>query len=299
VNAEPAQCAPEPVLEPIAIVVDDPRLAAVLASIDPVMESAATAGVIDHSSQIDSWTPEAVAEETLLAETVAALEDAFGFVPVSVPVENAPKTLNELLAAVPANEVDRCVYAVAEALDKRAKFQTDKNADNIHIQKAIVQARKQLVTKRAARFMCAIDVTPTFLNRSRHAGSHYNVYAIGKLDGADAGGLRDGGARRRLEQRGCQEPRLHPDLRLPLDQETSGDARGCVSRTKARARGATAPLFVAHPPPVGDLETPWRLPDPDPSCRSDPWRAYLLESHGGRAKGAARAGSNCFRRASP
>lgn len=46
----------------------------VLASIDTSMETAITAGVVDHSSQISSWMPEEKAEEVLTAELGAEIE---------------------------------------------------------------------------------------------------------------------------------------------------------------------------------------------------------------------------------
>jgi hypothetical protein len=181
----------------------------VLASIDFNMENAASAGIVDHGSQISSWISSEQAEDQLLdevtnelvledtaptllltdqreisveAEAVAELEliEEISEIADTAPID-APTTLEAQLAAVDPDAVDEMVVSIANEIDDRAAFEANKNPDNENIQKTIKKVRAQMVTKRAAKLLLAANLTPEFMNRSVHEGAAYNVYALGKL----------------------------------------------------------------------------------------------------------------------
>ena len=143
---------------------------AVLRSIDPESEVAATAGVLDHATQFRSWTSEAKAQDDIVQQAIDKLDE-----------EEAPADLDVLIEAVEKTQANVFVTKIAASLDERADFETTKNADNLNIQRSIAKARKMLVTLRAAKMLIAVNCDTTFLNRSVHDGSRYNVYAYGKL----------------------------------------------------------------------------------------------------------------------
>jgi hypothetical protein len=190
-------------------------VASVLASIDPNMETAVTAGIVDHESQIASWVSEETANETLLEAALSELDcgdverpsndfaddeltelaeltalDEFAAFedtqasPTTEIVER-PLTLAEQMLLVPEEIVNATVVAIADEVDQRSRDETvraiSEGKDDKNIQGTIKKIRAQLVTKRAAKLMCAIRVEPNFINRVVHTGSAYNVYALGKL----------------------------------------------------------------------------------------------------------------------
>jgi len=161
------------------------EMQAVLASIDPAMESAVTAGGVDHVSQVSSWTPETEAAEIQLDAVLAELDKAEKIpeaaLAASAETFNAPLTLAQLLATVPDDLVNHAVVSIANAVDERSAFEIESDPDNLNIHRTLKKVRAQLVTKRAARLLSAIHVEPEFLNRTVHNGSRYNVYALGKL----------------------------------------------------------------------------------------------------------------------
>lgn len=120
-------------------------------------ESVPDLGAIDHSSQQGSWSAAASA----------------------ITIE--PTAYDKLLAEQTDEQVDQMVILIADAIDKRAEFEKAKNPENSNIQRTLEKARRQMVTKRAARVLLASNVSPDFVNRTLHDGSRYNVYAIGKL----------------------------------------------------------------------------------------------------------------------
>ena len=178
VTVEPTE--PDPLVDPVAdaaFLAEQAEIDRVLASIDPSMETAATAGVLDHSSQVSSWTPNDVAEEQLLEEAVAAIEAET----TPEPIESNEPTLAQKIAQVSEEDAKRMTFEISKAIDERADFETRKNPDNGNIHSTLKKARTQLVTLRAAKLMIAANVDSGFINRVKHQGSAYNVYAIGKF----------------------------------------------------------------------------------------------------------------------
>jgi hypothetical protein len=152
---EPPLSAPRPSLDAI---------------IDAAMETASTAGVVDHGSHIGyTWVPEDVANEVL--GPLAADND----------VHAAPAGWEATLAAHLDEDVEAMVWAIKAEVDTREFFELQKNPENANIQRTLKKVRSQLVTKRAARVLLTCDVHPSFINRVLHDGSRYNVYALGKL----------------------------------------------------------------------------------------------------------------------
>lgn len=134
--------------------------------IDESMETAATAGIVDHGSQVGSWVSPELAEEM-----------------AGQAVQDPSASEFDALAASYSDEVvTDMVFATAKQIDDRTAFQRAKDPDNTNIQRTLDKVRKQLVTKRAARVMLACGIVdPLFINRQVHDGSSYNVYALGKL----------------------------------------------------------------------------------------------------------------------
>lgn len=95
--------------------------------------------------------------------------------------DEAPKTLSEILVSFSDEAVAEMVVEIAGELDDRAAFELRKNPDNGNIQGTLKKVRAQMVTKRAAKLLLSISVTPFFINRELHNGSAYNVYALGKV----------------------------------------------------------------------------------------------------------------------
>lgn len=173
----------DPLLQPDADEPTPEEIAAVLETIDTTMEHAASAGVVDHETQISSWTPPAEAEEIREELELEAIVDAeLNPEPFVVSTEvTGEQTLETVLKTVDEPLVEAEVFRIARAIDQRAAFEADKNAENDNIHKTLKKIRSQLVTKRAARLFLACNVDPAFINRMKNSGSEYNVYAIGKL----------------------------------------------------------------------------------------------------------------------
>ena len=170
------------------------EIAAVLETIDPAAETSVTAGVVDHESQAGSWISEETAAEIQLDEVVAELTETAERCEETIPFPESDEaqapTLAQKLASVPDEDVDRGVFKIAASVDDRAAFETEiESGPNIH--STLKKIRTQLVTKRAARLMLAINVDANFLNRTVHTGARYNVYAAGKL-GDIVYGVTDG-----------------------------------------------------------------------------------------------------------
>lgn len=105
-------------------------------------------------------------------DPVTAIETAAGAEQVA--------SFDDLVAKIPDETADALVMALAREIDERSAFETAKDPDNLNIQRTLKKVRSQLVTKRAARFSHAANVPTSFINRSIHGGSCYNVYALGK-----------------------------------------------------------------------------------------------------------------------
>jgi hypothetical protein len=163
------------------------------------------AGEIDHHSQAASLTPPldkaAPVAEATRTEPAEDLEAALatiageGLPPVvedAVPeaqaepeiltdTEEARTSFAEVMALVTDEQVDRMVWATANALDERVSFELAIAPDNDNIRRTLKKARAEIVTKAAARVMVAANVDVGFINRTIHEGARYNVYAIGKF----------------------------------------------------------------------------------------------------------------------
>ena len=105
--------------------------------------------------------------------------------------DEAPKSLSEILVSFSDEAVTDMVVNIAGELDDRASFEFRKNPDNGNIQGTLKKVRAQMVTKRAAKLLLSISVTPFFINRELHNGCAYNVYALGKV-GDIIKGVTDG-----------------------------------------------------------------------------------------------------------
>lgn len=144
----------------------------------PSMETAEASVAIDHHSQFGSWGGEAVSS--------AGLSTSF----------------DAIVGAFDDAQVTAKVFEAAAAIDAREAFERDKKGEGHNILKTLANARKVMVTKRAARVLLATSVDPQILNRSVHEGARYNVYAIGKL--ADViFGVTEGGAMRNAINLAC------------------------------------------------------------------------------------------------
>lgn len=152
---------------------------------------AAAPAIIDHHTQLDSWsmadTSVEDADELSPADEAALMiaelaDDAAPETPVeSVEPDNAPTNFEAALAAFSDDVVTAMAFKIAEAVDERVAFEDAKNPENVSIQRTLKKVRSELVSKRAARVLLATNVEPTFINRTLHDGSRYNVYALGKL----------------------------------------------------------------------------------------------------------------------
>lgn len=137
---------------------------------------------IDDSDEMTADEVRLVEAEVSKLEALESQEtDEIAAATVPLLELDVEPTFDELRESFPESLVEETVFSIAEALDERAAFETDKNPDNANIHRTLKKVRSQLVTKRAAKVMLATNLTPAFINRSEHTGSRYNVYALGKL----------------------------------------------------------------------------------------------------------------------
>jgi hypothetical protein len=135
--------------------------------LDEIAANEATpSSIIDHHSQIGSWSGE---EKSIDAEDDTLLDE--------------PSDFEKLLSSFDDATVTKMAHAIANAVDERVAFEENKSANvtgKTSIFATLKKVRKELVTKRAARIMLATNTTPDFINRTLHDGSRFNVYALGK-----------------------------------------------------------------------------------------------------------------------
>lgn len=90
---------------------------------------------------------------------------------------------DQITGAIDAKAVKDTVLAIAHQVNVREDFETDKSdrtgKSNIH--RTLKNVRANLVRSHAARVMIGAQVSPTFINRTLHDGSRYNVYALDKF----------------------------------------------------------------------------------------------------------------------
>lgn len=86
------------------------------------------------------------------------------------------------LAAIDKSEAIAKAVKIGGAIDEREAFEERKSSTNSSIKKTLSSARKALtLSATPARVFIAANVDESFINRTLHEGSKYNVYAIGKL----------------------------------------------------------------------------------------------------------------------
>lgn len=85
----------------------------------------------------------------------------------------------DVLKSISDADVDNAVLSVAKAFDERMAFEEVHGHPNI--QRTLKKARAQMATKRAVRVMLAAGFNEGQINRVKHEGARYNVYALGKL----------------------------------------------------------------------------------------------------------------------
>lgn len=147
------------------------------------------AAVVELLTANDPVTADVKTDEATLEAAVAqieAQESVSEAAPVqsdeaSAPIAIDTRTLDDVLNAISSETVGETVMLTAKAMDERADFEKAKNVDNDSIQKHLAKSRKQLTTHAAARVLIATNVSVSDLNREKHTGSRYNVYAMGKL----------------------------------------------------------------------------------------------------------------------
>lgn len=124
---------------------------------------------------------EAEAVSTTPAETIEPDADDLPAEFFDEEFEENPD-FDDLLERANETDVDSMLFRIADALDERAEYEKAKKGDGHNIQRTLDKARKAFtVTKQAARVFVAANVNPTFINRTLHDGSRYNVYAIDKV----------------------------------------------------------------------------------------------------------------------
>lgn len=158
--------------------------------------------VIDHESQMSSWTmaetsvePEApvdtlsefgpVLEDLSVLEAIEAAAEAYDEPVLETEASDEPSEPVADFALVTETfteeDVTAKAQAISAAIDDREAFELKKNPDGGNILKTLKKVRSAFVTKAAARVMLATNVSESFINRSVHEGSCYNVYAFGKI----------------------------------------------------------------------------------------------------------------------
>lgn len=142
----------------------------------------------DLDAALDSLTLDTSAQrdaESLENETEELAGEPEGETP------DAPVSFREKMLSFSEDQVAGMTQRVSAAIDARAAFETSKHGESHNIHKTLNKVRKQLMWKDTSRVLLAAQVDPSFINRTLHDGSCYNVYAIDKV--ADAiKGLADG-----------------------------------------------------------------------------------------------------------
>jgi Asp-tRNA(Asn)/Glu-tRNA(Gln) amidotransferase B subunit len=110
---------------------------------------------------------EAPAEEVSASEAVQIVDE---------------RQFSEIMDSITDEDADKYMTSLVGALEDRMSFEKLKDVTNDNILKTIGGARKSLaVSRNYPRVLIACNTTAEFANTSLHAGSRYNVYAIGKL----------------------------------------------------------------------------------------------------------------------
>lgn len=103
----------------------------------------------------------------------------------------ADRSFREIMSAFDETAVQGMTARITAAIEGRSDFETEKKGASHNIHKTLSKVRKALAWKDTSRVMLAANVDPSFINRTLHDGSRYNVYAVDKV--ADAvKGIADG-----------------------------------------------------------------------------------------------------------
>jgi hypothetical protein len=157
---------------------DDADLDAALATLEDIRSDEAEAEVLAHEATETVLEDQATESPETLEETVER-EDA------------AQRSFRELMNAHDEIAVQGMTARITAAIDARSAFETEKHGSHHNIHKTLNKVRKALMWKDTSRVMLAAQVDPSFINRTLHDGSRYNVYAVDKV--ADAvKGIADG-----------------------------------------------------------------------------------------------------------
>ncbi|SER26866.1 hypothetical protein SAMN05216548_11438 [Faunimonas pinastri] len=191
---------------------------------EPVSEKDLEAAVL-HLEAIEVQEPEAIHE--------VQEEQAEG--------NNEPETFDAMLDAVDEEEVDTMLHAIGKEIDERADFEKWKNEDNANIQRTLKSARQKMVRPGVARVLLAANIDPAFMNGSRHDGSRYNVYAIGKF--ADIASMLGGGALTNAINIACMKS-LFRFRAAGLD--FTGELAKAAASDKVRVEAALRKHLVSH-----------------------------------------------------
>lgn len=220
--------------------VSDDEIAEALASIVPEMETAAGADAIDHHSQSASWTP---IEQTITDLEERDLNSAADFADGIEP----ELTLDNLRAAVSEHDAGVMVFKIKNEVDIREAYEIqkgDEKGTNLNILSTIKKVRTQMVTLRAAKLLCAINVDPGEMNREIHSGARYNVYALGKLSDVIYG-VTDGVIRNAINIACMKSLFAFQKAGVPFTMET---AKGACSKQYALKKldAATRQHLISH-----------------------------------------------------
>lgn len=141
----------------------DGQLEEVVAQLDAVDEAAASVLAFEASTVHEAP-----------AETVQVP-------PATGEPSEALETWNKAIDAIGQTEAIAMALKVSAAIDQRMAFEQEKDAGNANIQRTLKKAAKLLSLPSACKAMEVTGFDLGQLNRSKHAGSRYNVYAFGKL----------------------------------------------------------------------------------------------------------------------
>lgn len=129
--------------------------------------------------------------ETLEIQPEPALELAQELADLEPVDTTSDLAFRELMLSHDEVAIQGMTAEITAAIDARTAFETEKHGSGHNIHKTLSKVRKALMWKDTSRVMLAANVDPSFINRTLHDGSRYNVYAVDKV--ADAvKGLADG-----------------------------------------------------------------------------------------------------------
>jgi hypothetical protein len=156
-------------------------------------ECIAQLDAIDDALESDTVTEEDLNEiASITAEPIAtqAEEDEAEEEPASVEAEEEPETveaeassdLNTIIKGVSVRRAKGMSDKLVNQFAIRAEFEKQTSPANTSIQKKLIAYQGKLVLPAVTALMVAIDLDPTFVNRSLSgSGKRFNIYAIDKV----------------------------------------------------------------------------------------------------------------------